>query len=130
MRWRPQPPRPSIAELRPGQRFRGAYACVRKDRLSARNGSIYLSLELRDRSGSIPARAFREVDRLAGRFERGDAIRVSGKVERFRGQLVAEIDEIQPIEDGQLDPADFLPAAYRDARGARGVPRAPDSRGA
>ena len=57
---------PQIAELRPGQRFRGVYACVRKDRLSARNGSIYLSLELRDRSGSIPARAFREVDRLAG----------------------------------------------------------------
>ncbi|MGA8926129.1 MAG: HD domain-containing protein [Solirubrobacterales bacterium] len=111
---------PSIAELRPGQRFQGAYACVRKDRLSARNGSIYLSLELRDRSGSIPARAFREVDRLAGRFERGDAIRVSGKVERFRGQLVAEIDEIQPIDDGQLDPADFLPAASRDAQELEG----------
>jgi 3'-5' exoribonuclease len=93
---------------------------VRKDRLSARNGSIYLSLELRDRSGSIPARAFREVDRLAGRFERGDAIRVSGKVERFRGELVAEIAEIQPIEDGQLDPADFLPAAYRDAQELEG----------
>jgi 3'-5' exoribonuclease len=111
---------PSIAELRPGQRFQGAYACVRKDRLSARNGSIYLSLELRDRSGSIPARAFREVDRLAGRFERGDAIRVSGKVERFRGELVAEIAEIQPIEDGRLDPADFLPAAYRDAQELEG----------
>ena len=106
---------PSIAELRPGQRLRGTYACVRKDRLSARNGSIYLSLELKDRSGSIPARVFREVDRLAARFERGDAIHVSGKVERFRGELVAEVDEIEPIEAGQLDPAEFLPAAYRDA---------------
>ena len=106
---------PSIAELRPGQRFRGVYACVRKDRLSARNGSIYLSLELRDRTGSIPARAFREVDRLAARFERGDAIRVTGKAERFRGELVAEVEEIESVEEGQLDPAEFLPAAYRDA---------------
>jgi 3'-5' exoribonuclease len=106
---------PQIAELRPGQRFQGIYACVRKDRLSARNGSIYLSLELRDRSGSIPARAFREVDRLAGRFERGDAIRVSGKVERFRGELVAEVDDIDPIAEGELDPSEFLPKAYRDA---------------
>src|SRR3954469_17476717 len=106
---------PSIAELRPGQRFSGVYACVRKDRLSARNGSIYLSLELRDRSGSIPARAFREVDRLAGRLERGDAIRVSGRVERFRGELVAEVEDIQSIPDGELDPSEFLPAAYRDA---------------
>jgi 3'-5' exoribonuclease len=111
---------PRIAELRTGQRFRGTYACVRKDRLTARNGSIYLSLELRDRSGSIPARAFREVDRLAGRFERGDAIRVSGKIERFRGELVAEIEDIQAVEAAELDPAEFLPAAYRDAEELEG----------
>jgi 3'-5' exoribonuclease len=110
----------TIAELAPGQRFEGIYACVRKDRLSARNGSIYLSLELRDRTGSIPARAFRDVDRLAARFERGDAIRVSGKVERFRGELVAEVEDIQPVPEGELDPALFLPAAYRDAEELNG----------
>ena len=106
---------PSIAELSPGQRFSGVYACVRKDRLTARNGSVYLSMELRDRSGSVAARAFRDVDRLAGRFERGDPIRVSGKLERFRGELVAEIEEIQAVPEDQLDPAAFLPSAYRDA---------------
>jgi 3'-5' exoribonuclease len=110
----------SIAELRPGQRFRGVYACIRKDRLSARNGSIYLSMELRDRSGSIPARAFREVDRLAGRFERGEAIQVSGRVERFRGELVAEVEDIQPIDPAELDPAEFLPTAYRSAEELEG----------
>lgn len=109
-----------IAELRPGQLFAGIYACVRKDRLSARNGSIYLSLELRDRTGSMPARAFREVDRLAGRFERGDAIRVSGKVERFRGELVAEVEEIEALDAAELDPAEFLPTAYRDAEELNG----------
>jgi 3'-5' exoribonuclease len=111
---------PSIAELQPGQRFQGVYACVRKDRLSARNGSIYLSLELRDRSGSIPARAFRDVDRLAARFDRGDAIRVSGKVERFRGELVAEVADIQAVEEDELDPAEFLPTAYRDSEELNG----------
>jgi 3'-5' exoribonuclease len=109
-----------IAGLQPGQRFEGVYACVRKDRLSARNGSIYLSMELRDRSRSIPARAFRDVDRLAARFERGDAIRVRGKVERFRGELVAEVEDIQAIDQGELDPAGFLPAAYRDAEELEG----------
>jgi 3'-5' exoribonuclease len=108
-------PGTTVAELAPGRRFEGIYACVRKDRLSARNGSVYLSLELRDRSGSIPARAFRDVDRLAARFERGDAIWVSGKVERFRGELVAEVEEIQPVAEDKLDPAVFLPVAYRDA---------------
>jgi 3'-5' exoribonuclease len=113
-------PGSTVAELAPGRRFEGIYACVRKDRLSARNGSIYLSLELRDRSGSIAARAFRDVDRLGARFERGDAILVSGKVERFRGELVAEVEDIQQVPEGELDPAVFLPAAYRDAEELNG----------
>ncbi len=106
---------PQVSELRQGQRFRGDYACVRKDRLTARNGNPYLALELRDRSGTIPARVFREVDRFGARFERGDAIRVSGKVERFRGDLVAELDDISVLDRSDLDPAEFLPSAYRDA---------------
>jgi 3'-5' exoribonuclease len=104
----------SIAELRAGQRFRGDYACVRKDRLTARNGSSYLSLELRDRSGSMPGRVFRDVDRLASRFERGEPIRVAGRVERFRGELVAEVEAIEPLPGDAVDPGAFLPAAYRD----------------
>jgi 3'-5' exoribonuclease len=106
---------PTVSELSPGQRFRGDYACVRKDRLTARNGSPYLAMELRDRTGSIPARAFREVDRLGARFDAGDAIRVSGRVERFRGELVAEVDDVRKLEGEELDPGLFLPAAYRDA---------------
>jgi 3'-5' exoribonuclease len=105
---------PSISELSAGQRFRGDYACARKDRLTARNGSPYLSLELRDRTGKITGRAFREVDRLAARFDRGDAVRVSGRVERFRGELVAEIDDVRKLEDSDVDPGAFLPSAYRD----------------
>ncbi|CAN5455327.1 hypothetical protein BH20ACT15_BH20ACT15_08260 [soil metagenome] len=103
-----------ISALAPGQRFRGDYACSRKDRLTARNGSPYLSLELRDRTGSITGRAFREVDRLAARFDKGDAIRVTGRAERFRGELVAEIEGIEKLEGADVDPGEFLPAAYRD----------------
>ncbi|HEX2360329.1 MAG TPA: HD domain-containing protein [Solirubrobacterales bacterium] len=105
---------PSISELTPGRRFRGDYACVRKDRLTARNGSPYLSVELRDRTGTISGRAFREVDRLAARFDRGDAIRVAGRAELFRGELVVEIDDIRALDGAGLDPAAFLPSAYRD----------------
>ena len=107
-------PGPTIAELRPGQSFRGRYACVRKDRLTARNGSPYLSLELRDRTGTIAARVFREVDRVGGRFERGDPVEARGRAERFRGQLVAELDEVRRLDPANADPAEFLPAAYRD----------------
>lgn len=74
-----------IAALQPGRPLAGRFAVVRKDRQQAKNGSPYLSLELRDRTGSIPARIFRDVDLIGSRFERGDAVEVRGKVERFRG---------------------------------------------
>jgi 3'-5' exoribonuclease len=104
----------TIAELTPGQAFAGRYACVRKDRLVARNGSTYLSLELRDRTGALSARVFREADRVAGRFERGDAVEVRGRAQRFRGKLVGELDDVRRVDPGEADTDSFLPAAYRD----------------
>jgi 3'-5' exoribonuclease len=104
----------SISALRPGQRVSGVFACTRKDRLTTRTGSPYLALELRDRSGAVPARAFREADALAGGFERGDLVEVSGRVERFRDELVVEVASIGRAEPEAVDPAEFLPTAYRD----------------
>lgn len=103
-----------VSGLTPGQAFSGSYVCARKDRLTARNGSAYLSLELRDRTGTIPARLFRDVDRIGLSFERGDVITVKGRVERFRGQLSAEIESAVKVDPEQIDPTDFLPMAYRN----------------
>ncbi|MDP8943123.1 MAG: HD domain-containing protein [Actinomycetota bacterium] len=104
----------TLAELRPGDELGGVFACTRKDRLSARTGTPYLALELRDRSGALPARVFRDADFLAGGFERGDLVEVAGKVERFRGELQAELTSIRRAEPEAADPADFLPVAFRD----------------
>jgi 3'-5' exoribonuclease len=109
-----------IAHLRPGQRFEGHYACLRKDRLTSRNGGSYLSLELRDRTGILPGRVFREADRIGLRFQGGDAVRVRGRVERFRGDTVVELDDVEPLAPGSFDPAEFLPAAYRSVEELEG----------
>jgi 3'-5' exoribonuclease len=80
--------------------------------MTARTGTPYLALELRDRTGAIPARVFRDADLMAGRFDRGDLVRVSGRVERFRDELQLELTAIARAQDA--DPAAFLPVAYRD----------------
>jgi 3'-5' exoribonuclease len=103
---------PSLVALRAGQEIDLVLACTRKERLVGRSGSAYLALELRDRSGALAARAFRDADVLAGRFERGDLVRVRGRVERFRDELQLEVRDIVRAE--AADPAAFLPVAYRD----------------
>jgi 3'-5' exoribonuclease len=104
----------AISTLRAGDEFAGVFACTRKDRLLSRSGTPYLAVELRDRTGAIAARVFRDADLHAGRFERGDLVRVAGRVERFRDELQAELRAIARAAPGEADPAAFLPVAYRD----------------
>ncbi|HEY4278123.1 MAG TPA: HD domain-containing protein [Conexibacter sp.] len=104
----------TVSGLRPGTEIDAVFACVRKDRLLSRAGTAYLALELRDRTGTVQARVFRDADLLAGRFERGDLVRVSGRVERFRDELQVEVRAIARADPGTADPAAFLPSAYRD----------------
>ena len=106
----------TISSLRAGDEVRGVFACVRKDRLMTRTGSPYLALELRDRTGTVPGRAFRDADALAGRFERGDLVTVVGRVERFRDELVVEVADIGRVgaDTPEAAPEAFLPTAYRD----------------
>ena len=111
---------PRVSGLRAGQRFEGRFACLSKERLTAKNGSQYLSLRLRDPTGTLPARVFREADRVGLRFAAGDAVIVRGKVERYRGELVAELDDVRSLRPGDFDPAEFLPAAYRSTEELEG----------
>jgi 3'-5' exoribonuclease len=106
--------RTTIAELRAGAEVEGVFACTRKDRLTAKSGTPYLAVELRDRSGAIQARAFRDADFLAGQFERGDLVWVAGRVERFRDELQVELRAVRRADGGAVDPGEFLPVAYRD----------------
>ncbi len=108
----PTPAGPSIAELTPQQAVDGVFAVLRSDLLRSKSGQPYLALELRDRSGTIQARVFRDAAAVATRFALGDAVRVRGRVERFRDAL--QIDVTQLVRAEGVDPAQLLPTAYRD----------------
>jgi len=104
----------AISTLRPGDEIAGVFACTRKDRLVSRAGAPYLAVELRDRTGALAGRVFRDADLHAGRFERGDLVRIAGRVERFREELQVDVHAIARAAAGEADPAAFLPVAYRD----------------
>jgi 3'-5' exoribonuclease len=104
----------TIATLREGDVVDTVFACVRKERLLTRSGTPYLALELRDQSGSTAGRIFRDADLLAGRFERGDLVRVRGRAERFREELQIAVEQIARIEVTDEHAARFLPVSRRD----------------
>ena len=100
-----------IAELAEDRVVEGHFAVARKQRLRTRGGSPYLALELVDPSGRIEARVWNDVDLLDRRFHEGDAIRVLGRVERFRDRLQLEVRSLEPSE---TDPSSLVPEARRD----------------
>jgi 3'-5' exoribonuclease len=103
----------AIAELEEDRVVDGIYAVARKQRLRTRTGADYLAVELVDPSGRIEGRVWHDVDLLDGRFAEGDAVRVLGRVERFRNRLQLDVRAIEQAE-GQ-DPAALTPAMRRDA---------------
>src|SRR3954470_6166930 len=102
----------AIAELAEDQVVDATYAVARKRRLRTKSGSSYLALELVDPSGRIEARVWNDVELLDQRFGEGDAVRVLGRVERFRDRLQLDV---RAIESAPADPASLAPAMRRDA---------------
>ena len=102
----------AIASLAEDRVVEGVYAVARKERRRTRAGSSYLALELVDPSGRIEARVWSDVELLDGRFGEGDAVRVLGRVERFRDRLQLDVRSLEAAAD---DPASLAPALRRDA---------------
>jgi 3'-5' exoribonuclease len=100
-----------IADLAEDRVVEGVFAVARKQRLRTRSGSPYLALELVDPTGRIEARVWNDVELLDRRFGEGDAVRVLGRVERFRDRLQLEV---RSVETADTDPATLAPAAHRD----------------
>jgi 3'-5' exoribonuclease len=103
----------AIAELAEERVVEGVYAVARKQRLRTRGGAPYLALELVDPSGRIDARVWHDVELLDGRFTEGDAVRVLGRVEKFRDRLQVDVRTLEAVPEA--DPASLAPALHRDA---------------
>jgi 3'-5' exoribonuclease len=103
----------AIAELAEERVVEGIYAVARKQRMRTRGGAPYLALELVDPSGRIDARVWHDVELLDSRFAEGDAVRVLGRVEKYRDKLQVDVRTLEAAPE--TDPAELAPALRRDA---------------
>jgi 3'-5' exoribonuclease len=101
-----------ISDLAEDRVVEGVFAVKAKRKLRTKGGAAYLALELVDPSGRIEARVWNDVELLDGRFGEGDAVRVLGRVERFRDRLQLDV---RTLEATDVDPASLTPALRRDA---------------
>jgi 3'-5' exoribonuclease len=101
----------TIDELTEDRVVEAVYAVRLKRKLRTKSGASYLALELVDPTGTIEARVWKDVELLDGRFREGDAVRVLGRVEKFRDRLQLDV---RSLEAADVDPASLTPAMRRD----------------
>lgn len=80
---------------------------------SASNGSRYLKMKLRDRSGTIDAVKWDVDDQTATSLQRNAFVLVSGITRRYNDQDQVNVQSVQRY-DGKIDPVDYVPSSPRD----------------
>lgn len=98
-----------VDELEEGQHVQTTFLVSRKQLDTTRHGDPYLRLTLRDKTGDIESRVWDDADQMAERFDADDFVVVRAKVSSYKGELQLKVDDIQPIDADETNPADFMP---------------------
>lgn len=107
-------PRIMIQDLQTGQAVEQPFLVHEKELRTTRTGSLYITTELGDRTGRIPARMWDATQQVFDSFQPDDFVRVKGRVETYKGRLQLIVEAIEPSRDAEIDIADFLPATNKD----------------
>ncbi len=90
--------RKSISEFAEGQRVSSLLFVERKEILTKRDGSPYLSLTLRDGTGVVEARLWDLTPTLESVAREGMVLQVEGDVKVYNGRLQLVISSLKPSE--------------------------------
>ena len=85
-----------------------------KELRATREGKPFLRLELSDRTGTIEARIWENVEYVVASFERDDIIKIQGRVESYRNKTQLAIDKIRRADPAEIDLADYFPHTAED----------------
>lgn len=77
-------------------------------------GKPYLVLTVQDRSGEISGPIWDRVESIKPFCSQGAVVRLLATVQSYRNNLQLRIENIQPVDPGQVDPARFLAETPRD----------------
>src|SRR5262249_23771917 len=69
---------------------------------------------LGDRSGTIEARMWDQIDVVAREVDREDIVKVQGRVEIYRGKPQFSVIQIRKAKPEEIDLADYLPTTKED----------------
>jgi 3'-5' exoribonuclease len=102
-------PRRYVQELKDGDVVEEIFLVADKQLRANRNAALYLSVDLRDKTGVINARMWNVTEQSASSVQSGGFVKVRGKVQLFQGVLQMIASHLESVGADGLDMQEFEP---------------------
>jgi 3'-5' exoribonuclease len=96
------------------QTITSLFVVAAKQVKSKKNGELYLSLVLADRSGQLQANMWDNVGDAISSFDQDDFIKVKGILHKYNGRWQMTLHKIRKLGDSEIDYTDYLPKTSKD----------------
>ena len=100
-----------------GETIRNVYLCKGKRSAETRNGKPYDNLILQDKTGTLDGKVWDPNSQGIADYDEKDFIEVFGDVINYNGNLQLNIRQIRKAEEGEYNPADYMPTTDKSVDG-------------
>ena len=107
-------PKTFVCDFEPGVAVAELFVVRDKQLRAARNATLYIELELADKTGTLPGRFWQATQDIFDSFEVDDFVEVKGVLETYKSQLQLNATSIVRRDPATVSLGDFLPTSEQD----------------
>lgn len=108
------PDKTFIANLKPDQAVTEVFWVRSKEVRTNKNGKQYLSLQLADRTGQLPAFMWNNFTEALNLFEPDDFVEIKGVTQQFNNHLQLNVHKLRKTDRAAVEMSDYIAAAAAD----------------
>ncbi len=91
-----------------------SFAVCSKQIKSKKSGEPYLDLTLMDRTGTIQAKMWDNVEECADSFEQDDIVKLKGLINKYNQRWQLTIHKVRRMDEAEIDFSDYLPKTSKN----------------
>jgi 3'-5' exoribonuclease len=91
-----------------------SFVVASKQTKSKKSGEPYLDLTLMDRTGTIQAKMWDNVEECTNSFEQDDIIKIKGLINRYNQRWQLTLHKVRKMDEDEIDFGDYLPKTTRN----------------
>src|SRR5437870_3561673 len=97
-----------VNTLQEGDYVNDYFIAIRKDLRTRQNGSPFLGMVFKDRTGDVGGIVWNNASDLAKLFELGDVVNVRGRVCTYQSRLQIQVEQVLPLREAEYRLEDLV----------------------